>query len=409
MPKRTRLKPPSYRLHKTTGQAIVTLTGRDYYLGPYDTDQSRNEYDRLVAVWLAHGRTMPPVEEDVPSLTVTEIIAAYLRYASRRYVKGGKPTGEMDYVKIALRELQRLYGHTPAVAFGPLRLRAVRAAMIQGRTSSQDSRHNGARKDGLSRSVVNGSTRRIVRMFKWAVSEELVPVSTYQALKAVEGLRRGEEGVRETRPVEPVPQAHIDAIQPHVSRQVWAMIQLQLLSGMRSQEVTLMRRCDLRTDQSPWVYRPQTHKTEHRERAREILLGPRAQEVIRPFLKFDLDAYLFSPADAERARNERKRLERKSPMTPSQSRRTPKKNRRYAPGEHYTTDSYRYAVARACRRASVPHWHPHQLRHNFGTAIRGRYGVETARALLGHRSIPTTEIYAELDRKIASEVASAVG
>jgi len=39
---------PKYRKHWASGQAIVTLDGRDFYLGPHGTRASRREYDRLV-------------------------------------------------------------------------------------------------------------------------------------------------------------------------------------------------------------------------------------------------------------------------------------------------------------------------------------------------------------------------
>jgi hypothetical protein len=47
---------PSYRLHKASGQVIVTLGGRDIYLGPYGSRASRDSYDRLLAEWLQNGR-----------------------------------------------------------------------------------------------------------------------------------------------------------------------------------------------------------------------------------------------------------------------------------------------------------------------------------------------------------------
>ncbi|HEU5117937.1 MAG TPA: hypothetical protein VFT74_15020, partial [Isosphaeraceae bacterium] len=55
MPARTP-RTPSYRLHKPSGQAVVTLGGRDYYLGLYGSSESRTEYDRRLAEWLANGR-----------------------------------------------------------------------------------------------------------------------------------------------------------------------------------------------------------------------------------------------------------------------------------------------------------------------------------------------------------------
>ncbi len=35
---------PKYRHHRPSGQAVVTLSGRDIYLGPYRSQASRHEY-----------------------------------------------------------------------------------------------------------------------------------------------------------------------------------------------------------------------------------------------------------------------------------------------------------------------------------------------------------------------------
>ena len=42
-------KPPSYRLHKGSGQAFVQIKGRRYYLGKHDTLESRERYQRFLA------------------------------------------------------------------------------------------------------------------------------------------------------------------------------------------------------------------------------------------------------------------------------------------------------------------------------------------------------------------------
>jgi hypothetical protein len=47
---------PSYRHHKPSGRAVVTLGGQNRYLGIYGTRKSRDAYDQLVGEWLAHGR-----------------------------------------------------------------------------------------------------------------------------------------------------------------------------------------------------------------------------------------------------------------------------------------------------------------------------------------------------------------
>ena len=66
-----------------------------------------------------------------------------------------------------------------------------------------------------------------------AVENELVPGEVYHAFQAVAGLRKGRCEAREPEPVRPVPMQHVYAIQPFVSRQVWAMIQVQLLTAAR--------------------------------------------------------------------------------------------------------------------------------------------------------------------------------
>jgi hypothetical protein len=97
------------------------------------------------------------------------------------------------------------HGSTPARDFSPLKLKAVRQAMIDA---------------GLSRTTINQRVRRIVRVFKWAASEELVPAAVYQALKTVSGLPKGRSEARESEPVKPVPDALVEAIRPRVGRQV---------------------------------------------------------------------------------------------------------------------------------------------------------------------------------------------
>jgi len=59
MPKLRDVQVPSYRLHKQSRQAIVTLSGRDVLLGRHGTRESREKYNRVIAEWLAAGRQLP--------------------------------------------------------------------------------------------------------------------------------------------------------------------------------------------------------------------------------------------------------------------------------------------------------------------------------------------------------------
>ena len=364
----------------------------------------------MTAEWLANGRQLPTESDsERRDITVSELIAAYWRHAEAYYVKDGKPTSELSLIKLAMRPLRKLYGRTPTSEFGPLALKTVRRAMVA---------HDACR------STVNGYVARIKRMFRWAVENELIPPAVHQGLHAVTGLRRGRTEARDEEPVKPVPDRFVDVIHPHVARQVWAMVELQWLTGMRPGEVTIMRVMDIDTTGEIWQYRPASHKTEHHGHGRIVDLGPKAQNVVRPFLKADMEAHLFSPAEAEAERHADLRRCRKTPVQPSQRNRR-KRKAKCRPKDHYTVASYRRAIQRGCDKADaavkeakgpphdgerlVPRWHPHQLRHNFASRIRREHGLEAARVLLGHRSMAVTEVYAEIDRAKVAEVVARTG
>jgi hypothetical protein len=126
---------PSYRLHRPSGQAVVTLSGRDYYLGKHGSESSKTEYARLIQEWLACNRFLPPVDQTgAPAdLTIAELLDAYLNHVDSYYVKNGKPTSEVRSIKAAIRPLQRLYGGAIAREFGSRSLKAVRQAMIDAK------------------------------------------------------------------------------------------------------------------------------------------------------------------------------------------------------------------------------------------------------------------------------------
>jgi integrase len=430
---------PKYRLHRASGQAVVTLGGRDCYLGPHGTETSRLEYDRLIAEWLTHGRHTPLPAAVGPAVSVNKIILAFWEHAKNYYRRpDGSQTTEVDNFRAVLRLLRRFYGQTPAADFGPRGIKTIREEMIRM---------------GWCRRSIKKQISRVRMVFRWAVENELVPPSVHHALMAVRGLSKGRTEAKESEPVRPVPQDRIDAIKPFVSRQVWALIQLQLLTGARAGELVKLRGIDFKTADKIWIVEPGDHKTAHLGHAKRIYFGPQAKEVVGPFLQErPLDAFLFSPAEAETERRAAQTARRKTPVNcgnrPGTNRRATPKRR---PHQRYTVPSYRRAIERGCDLAfDVPpelarrrkengkagwaetlkkwkerlgpetwqqlrawridhRWHPHQLRHNAATHLRKEFGIEVARIILGHRSASVTEIYAELDDEKAKDVMQRIG
>jgi len=405
---------PSYRLHKPSGQARVIVNHEHIYLGKYGSAESREKYARLIAE-LASADGQAGQTTSAPAtmspISVNEMLLAYWRFAKTLYQKDGQPTKELACMREALRPVRDLYGSTPAQEFGPKALKAVRRHMVD---------------QTLSRGVVNHRLSRIKRAFKWAAAEELIPPSVFHGLQAVGGLRFGQTQARETEPIRPIADLYVAIVLPFVTPHVAAMLKLQRLSGMRAGEMVVMRPCDIDTSGEIWIYEPFDHKNRWRGHRKQIPLGPQTQRILQPFLDRDPQAFIFSPLESEMWRLEHRPpyhgRERKTPVYPSEirqreklkaARRQHRKPKR-PKGNRYDTNSYRRALDYGFKKAKkagfvVPHWHPHQLRHNRGTEIRRKYGIEAAQVALGHARADITEVYAEKNLEQARQIAKEMG
>jgi integrase len=450
---------PSLRRHKPSGQGVVTLSGKDVYLGVWPADREQpppevsTRYHRELAEWEARGRlpALPTVSTARPQavgISVAELILAFMRYAEGYYRKpDGKPTASVNEFVLSLRPLNHLYGGEPAKDVGPLKLKPVRELMVKGYLHPDY-----GPPPGLCRRVVNSRIQRLTQCFKWAVGEELLGVEVYQSLKAVGGLKKNRSEARESEPIRPAPVQDVEAVLPLLTVRLAGAARFQLHTGARPGEALALRLADVERSGAVWLYRPRQHKTAHHDKTRVVAIGPKAKAVLREFIKIrcpicgtegrpprvgssdaclcgpcsdrmddegvcgpwqrieveQLDAYLFSPVEAVKERDEDRRARRKTKVQPSQvSRKKPRPNRK--PGEVYDTRAYARAISRCCEVARVPHWHPNQLRHTHATAVRKRYGLEAAQVTLGHSNAAITQVYAERDLTLAVRVASEIG
>ena len=125
---------------------------------------------------------------------------------------------------------------------------------------------------------------------------------------------------------------------------------------MRPAEVCIVRPCDIDRSVDPWLYVPDSHKTEHHGRERMIFLGPQAQVILLRYLARDAEAYCFRPCDSEAktaggcpcVHGERRSVAATSlAATAAASRNT-------LAGDRYNVDAYRRAIHRACDAAFPP-------------------------------------------------------
>ncbi|MFP6585019.1 MAG: hypothetical protein VCD00_20980, partial [Candidatus Hydrogenedentota bacterium] len=226
MKARKRQRIPSLRENNNRG--FVELNGRRIYLGPSGAAETQVAYDRAISEWLANRKVESVAKEVV---TISEICRDYWLHCEEYYrLPNGKPSSSLDILRQALKPLVTMYGDSTASDFGPLSLRGIRDEWIE---------------NGLTRETVNKYTAALRRMFKWAASHERLDISVYQSICTVENLAAGRSKARESVPQLPVPESHIHALEPFLSSQVWALINLQLLTGTRAGELLRLRPCDL--------------------------------------------------------------------------------------------------------------------------------------------------------------------
>ncbi|MGI9429906.1 MAG: tyrosine-type recombinase/integrase [Bythopirellula sp.] len=400
---------PKYRRHKAKGLALVTLNGRDIYLGKYGSAESKRKYRQLVAEYLQRGGASPLTQPE--EITVIEVMAAYTKHAKNYYRKDGKPTREYGMIVEVCRAIRPLYGKALAVDFGPLALKSVRQSLVIA---------------GFARTHINRQIDRVKRMFRWAAAEELIPASVPQALSMVSGLRAGRTTARESTPVQPVDNAIVDATLVHLPEIVADMVRFQRLTGCRPAEVCQLRPCDVDRSDDVWAYRPASHKTEHHGRDRTIFVGPKAQGILLRYLVRNSQDYCFRPCDTESKRRVAATAARVTPQNQGNTRGSNRKRKpKRTPGEQYTTGSYGRAIRRGCLKAfPIPDtlsnherelwiakhcWSPNRLRHTTATQIRREFGLEAAQVILGHSKADVTQTYAERDIAKGMEVARRIG
>jgi integrase len=340
---------PAYVHHKPSGQARVRINGNDRYLGLFGSPDSHDRYDELIAELV--------IDAGLTSCrTLIAVLAAWWPECKRRYSKGkGKLGGAQNWRPI-IRLLREKHGEERAEDLGPKKLRLTLEAA--------------AKEFDWSLNYTKMQLARVRQIFKWAASDELISVTSFQRLDTIE-LRHG----RKTKPISPVSDELVEETTPHLTPMIADMVRLQRLTGMRPGELVIMRCSDIDRSEDVWVYTPEHHKTEHRGKSRSIYLGPKAQAVLARWL-LKSGKYVFSTRHSD----------------------------------HYTTDSYRRAIQRTCERYGLENWSPNQLRKAAATEVRSKLDVEHAASLLGHSSATVTgDHYAAHDKQRAIEAAKLLG
>ena len=214
------------------------------------------------------------------------------------------------------------------------------------------------------RNVVNRYTKNIVSIFAWGVENDLVPETTWRALKSVKSLRKGDEGTFDNPPRQEVPDEVVKRTLPFMPPTLQTMVKIQRLTGMRPSEVFRMKVGEIikDADSGLWHYVRKSHKTERFIGEKVIPLGKPEQDLIVPYLVGKApESAVFSPRTAMAERNAEKRAQRKTKISPSQAAREKMRASKPSPYSEF------YNLYWRCRTIFLPRLFPwNTFRHSEG-------------------------------------------
>jgi integrase len=418
---------PKYGLHKASGQAVVTIRGREQYLGKHGTPESREKYRQLIE----QAEREPEPEPQTADEDTTPRPATLIELRER--LKRNRPIMLVELLYVYTQWAKSYHGEhgSEPMAVRPLAMELLEFSPNARTTDLKpyaltEFQDFAAGKGKWCRKHINKQCERIKRIYRWGVHNEIVSPSVWHAPCSATGLKKGKTKAKESKLVKPVDDDVVEQTRPHLRTVVADMIQLQRSTGARPGEICQLRPGDIDRSGEVWQYRPEAHKTEHHDKERIICIGPKAQLILGRYLLRPAESYCFDPAEAMAEMRAERSENRKTPLSCGNRAGTNNKPLpRRTCRDRYDTNSYRRAIHRACDRAfpapeglskaeekawhQSHRWSPNQLRHSAGTEVRKLFGLDAAQVVLGHSSANVTEIYAERDQALAARVALEVG
>lgn len=323
---------PFPKLHKSTGQAYVKYQKKMYYFGRHGTPGADQKYWE----WRAGLEGITPKPDALHAPALPEVL--------KKYITDRAPaSNKASQLRIILKHLTGSLGKLPVTKFGPLAFKQLRENIAS--TGTRCVPH------------VNALLRHLQLVFRWMVSEEIVPLSIWQELKTVDPLKEHPK-CKPTVRRKPVPAAIVAAILPHLSEHCADMVRLIVATGARPGEILSLRAEEIVKNYQArpgwWFAEKAKHKTASRGKRRWVEFPPECHALL--LRRWPGACGFFFPVLCPR-----------KGMT-----------------LHYTVAALRQALGHACDRAKVERFSPYQLRHMTLTDIAGREGLARAAEVAGH-------------------------
>ena len=315
--------------------------------------------------WEEHTRQA--ARHEPTGATVADLCAAWDAHCREYY----KSAASAENAALDVRAFRELFGNATVAELTHTDMLKFRDALIRS---------------GISRRTVNGRLWRVKFMLGWALDEALIPAAVKAELTQVKCVKRGRSAAPERPPVRPVDDATIATTVAKMMPNTADMVRVHRLTGMRPCELCALRWSMIDTSRLPWVYRvpPEVNKNEWRGelgQPRVVCIGPKARAILERHK--DGGDVPFSPVRAMAEYIAARHAARVTPFY-GQKKNAPTPHVPRVLGECWNANAYTKTIHAACGRAGIAPWGANRLRHTFGTEVRRAFGLEAARAVLGH-------------------------
>ena len=387
------------------------------YFGKYGTPESKQKFSDFVQAI----QSQKPIENNgLYHYIVGEAVRDWLAFES---VYGWTQTVAGFFTPYATMDASKFTGE---------HFREIVEAICQEAVKTQSWNITTVRKIIAScRDLIKyGEVRRIFP--RGLVSE--VGMSQYNRI-----VKRYRDRIRDPREMEMPGDFEIEKVCQATNPVLRTMIIIANQTGMRPQELAKLNTQELNT--ATWEYVPKKHKTAGKGHTRSVFLNEICIEALEQLQDIRPDAgndYYFTVREA-RAFNEWEKHQQK--FTPemlkllagtqsnakvakklgverftvrnwrTQTKEHEKtlhsiwKNMKIRGSELFSRNKFYRHLERACEKAGVKDFCPYSFRHKVGQEVRDQHGIEAASALLGHKQLNTTEIYAKKAAVLAQNIA----
>ena len=351
--------PPTLRKHQRN-RAFVRVKGKNIYLGKWDEQgpsiEALAKYERFKAQYLDDQCFIPQSDPNIVQLS-----QAYLEHCRQEYAD--YDTGEVSNTYVIIKRacdfLINMFGDYQAGDFGIKEF----YSLVRDLERKQ-----------LSISYLRSIVCYIKKMFKWAIEPGLIKPDQVKELELLTMPKPKKGGAKKVQPIQRVDRQTVSMTLPFMSKPVAQMVEIQLATGCRAEHVRHLRLCDIEyLDNGEALWTPCKDKSSHKRQRQAIPLSPKAQSIIQQASHREDGSlahgheYLFRPSHASHARGKTSEL--------------------------YRDSSYRRAITRACEKAGIPPWTPHQVRKLVCHEIGNRWGTDGIRAVIGHADSRMADYY----------------